>query len=172
MKYTEKFREEMVRKMMGPSAMSAKRLSQECGVGQPTLSKWLKQAKLRKMSDKEPPASGTSRRRWSPAEKMAVVIEAASTSGTERGELLRRQGLHGADLERFQRELAELLEEAKPSRVKRDPADKKRIKELERDLRRKERALAEATALVVLSKKLQAYFGEAEVGDTNEESES
>ena len=55
--------------------------------------------------------------------------------------------------------------------TKRDPADKKRIKQLEREVRRKDKALAEATALVVLSKKLNAYFEEVEVGDMSEESD-
>ncbi len=39
-------------------------------------------------------------------------------------------------------------------------ADRRRIKELEKDLRRKEKALAETTALLVLRKKLQAIFHE------------
>ena len=38
-------------------------------------------------------------------------------------------------------------------------ADKKRIRELERELRRKEKALAEAAALLILQKKLNAYWG-------------
>ena len=41
-------------------------------------------------------------------------------------------------------------------------ADKKRIKELERELRRKEKALAEAAALLVLRKKFNAYWEEKE----------
>jgi hypothetical protein len=36
--------------------------------------------------------------------------------------------------------------------------DRRRIKELERELRRKEKALAETAALLVLSKKLEALF--------------
>jgi transposase-like protein len=169
--YTQKFKNEMVRKMTGPTAMSANRLSQECGIGQPTLSKWLRQAKLGAMAPKKTPDK-VQRKLWTPEEKMRVVWAAAGAAdATERGTLLRREGLHEADLERFQKELSELLKDAKPARQKRDPADKKRIKELERDLRRKERALAEATALVVLSKKVQAYFEEDEVGGTDEESE-
>ena len=39
---------------------------------------------------------------------------------------------------------------------------RKRVKELERDLRRKEKALAETTALLVLSKQLQAIFQRGE----------
>ncbi len=40
-------------------------------------------------------------------------------------------------------------------------ADRRRIKEFEKDLRRKEKALAETTALLVLRKKLQAIFQES-----------
>ena len=38
-------------------------------------------------------------------------------------------------------------------------ADKKRIRELERELRRKDKALAEAAAILVLRKKLNVYWG-------------
>ena len=40
--------------------------------------------------------------------------------------------------------------------------DRKRIKELERDLLRKDRALAETAALLVLSKKVAAIFNRGE----------
>jgi hypothetical protein len=42
-------------------------------------------------------------------------------------------------------------------------ADKKRIHELERELNRKEKALAEAAALLVLRKKAQAIWGDEDV---------
>ena len=40
--------------------------------------------------------------------------------------------------------------------------DKKRIKHLERELKRKEKALAEVAALLVLQKKVQAIWGDPE----------
>jgi hypothetical protein len=40
--------------------------------------------------------------------------------------------------------------------------DKKRIRELEKELNRKERALAEAAALLILRKKAQAIWGDKE----------
>ena len=40
--------------------------------------------------------------------------------------------------------------------------DKKRIRELEKDLNRKEKALAEAAALLILRKKAQAIWGDKE----------
>ena len=164
MQYSEEFKEQMVRKMTGPSKMSANRLSQECGVRQPTLSKWLREAKVSTMTKS---TKGRSRKRWSAAEKLRVVMAAAGAGEAGRGELLRREGLHEADLERFQRDLAE---EPKSAMPKRDASDKKRIAELEREVRRKDKALAEATALVVLSKKLNAYFDPDGVGDEDKES--
>jgi hypothetical protein len=38
-------------------------------------------------------------------------------------------------------------------------ADKKRIAELERELRRKDKALAETAAILVLRKKMNAFWG-------------
>ena len=40
--------------------------------------------------------------------------------------------------------------------------DKKRIRQLEKDLQRKEKALAEAAALLILRKKAQAIWGDKE----------
>jgi transposase len=163
--YSEEFKEQMVRKMTGPSKMSANRLSQECGVGQPTLSKWLREAKVSAMTTS---TKSRSRKRWTAAEKLRVVMAAAAAGEEGRGELLRREGLHEADLERFQNDLSEEPKSASP---RRDAGERKRIKELEREVRRKDKALAEATALVVLSKKLNAYFGGDEVGDTDKETD-
>jgi len=161
-KYSEKFKARMVQKMTGPTGISAFRLSKECGVGQPALSRWLRQAKVSDMSSKR---QIRGRRRWTPEEKLRVIGAAAQLEGSELGELLRREGLHEADLKSFREETLTALG-AKPNQ-----ADKKRIQELERELRRKERALAEMAAILVLQKKLSAYFSAEEVGDTNEETE-
>lgn len=118
MEHTENFKEQMVRKMTGPSAMSANRLSKECGVGQPTLSRWVRDAKVSAMTKS---TNNRSRKRWTSAEKLRVVMAAAAAGEAGRGELLRREGLHEADLERFQGELAE---GPKASSAKRDPSDK------------------------------------------------
>lgn len=48
---------------------------------------------------------------------------------------------------------------ASPQQTK---VDRWRIKELERELRRKDRALAETAALLVLSKKVAAIFNKGE----------
>lgn len=134
--YSEKFKSEMVRKMMGPSKQSANRLAQECGVNQATLSYWLRRAKVRVVTIPPKPAG---RRPWSPEEKMRVVLAAASAGDSGRGALLRHEGLHDADLEQFQAKITEAMKSAASGPGKRNAQDKKRIKELERELRRKDK---------------------------------
>jgi len=163
--YSEKFKNQMRLKMMGPSKTSARQLSGECGVSASTLSKWLLDAKTDPMKSQKR-SSSRQKKRWTLSEKLRVLISVAVTGETGKGDLLRREGLHDSDLERFESELTEGVE------AKGTPADKRRIKGLERELRRKEKALAEATALVVLSKKIQAYFGADEVGSMEEKSDS
>jgi transposase-like protein len=166
MKYSDKFKAKMVEKLTGPGAISALRLSKECGVGQPTLSSWVRRARVPLMAKKP----GTRRRkRWTPEEKLRVLGAAAQLEESEIGEFLRREGLFEADLKAMREELTAALT---PGPSKSEVASQKRIKELERELLRKERALAETAALLVLRKKLSAYFSEGEVGDTSENSES
>ena len=161
--YTEAFRAKMVRKMLPPGAVSATALAAETGMNQSTLSRWLKEARTEGVMDK--PA-----KKWTPAEKLRVVVEASKLSDDELGEFLRREGLHEAQLKEW-REAAETSLADTPASKKKSP-EAKRIKELERELHRKEKALAEAAALLVLQKKARALglLGDVD-DDTTDESE-
>ena len=99
---------------------------------------------------------------WSIDEKIRVLAEASKLSGSELNSLLEREGLLLAELEQWR--LA-LDEEGRAS-----IATTKRIRKLERELARKEKALAEAAALLVLKKKLD-HLQEDEDDDTDEGSE-
>lgn len=151
----------MVAKMMGPQAVSANALSKRVGIRQPTLSRWLREARLTGMSKgRKIAAAAPARRqpkRWCAEEKLRIVTSAATLAGSALGELLRREGLHEADLRSFREEalagLAPVARERGPS------PEAKQIVELQRELRRKEKALAEAAALLVLSKKAEALWG-------------
>jgi len=77
----------------------------------------------------------------------------------ERGKYLREKGLHSVHIERWKQELIEGLKALRSA--KRDSRDK-RIKELEKELGRKDKALAETAALLVLKKKAQAIWGDRE----------
>jgi len=73
---------------------------------------------------------------------------------------LRQKGLHEATLEKWKKEMLEALKIKSFVGGKKDP-QRKRIAVLERELRRKEAALAEAAALLVLKKKADAIWGDA-----------
>ena len=76
----------------------------------------------------------------------------------------REHGVYPAELHKWRASCTTAL--ADPEDVRASPqatrADRKRIKELERDLLRKDRALAETAALLVLSKKVAAIFNKGE----------
>jgi len=79
----------------------------------------------------------------------------------QRGIYLREKGLHSVHQERWQQEFVEIYASRKKKTRGGDPRQK-RIKELEGDLRRKDKALAETAALLVLKKKAQAIWGDPE----------
>lgn len=166
--YTDGFKARMVERMAGPTRISATRLSREAGVPQSTLSRWLKNARsLGSMNgeqndDRERPKST---RQWSAEQKLEVVLKAASLSEEELGPFLRREGLHSAQIDEWREQaISALGAAAKKSRRRGPSAEAKRVKELERELLRKDRALAEVTALLALKKKLEAIWGDEDDG--------
>lgn len=150
----------MVQRMLGPRGMSANALAAEIGVHQSTLSRWVRAAEstIPFVSEtKREKDQGAARRPedWTPAERLQAVIEAASLSDEELGAFLRRSGLHEATLAEWRAAALDALGARKPS-----ANERKRVRELERELKRKDRALAEAAALLVLQKKVQAIWGD------------
>jgi len=98
-------------------------------------------------------------------EKLKVVLETASMSESALGEYLRKKGLHGVEVARWREEALSGLKTEKRGRPKVDPEIvklRKREKELERNLRKKEKALAEASALLVMKKKAELIWGAGE----------
>src|SRR5438128_542404 len=145
MKYSEAFKTKMVQKMLG--GRSANSVAQEAGVNQPTLSKWLRDARtlrvVPKRKSEQEPRKSVERRPvdWSAEEKLSAVQRARGLMGSELGEFLRSQGLHEEQLREWQQsvETAALESLRGARRPKANSAETKRIKELERELRRKEK---------------------------------
>ena len=169
MPYSEKFKLRMIQRLTGPDAPSAMMLSREVGVPQPTLSLWLRRARRLPSMRKEPnegtqPGEPRSPKSWSAEEKYRVVLEAATVADSDLGEFLRRRGLHAVQLEEWRRVAAAgakaALTHGKKSGREQPKADPRRVRELEREHLRKDRALAELAALVALKKKLDVLWGD------------
>ena len=101
---------------------------------------------------------------WNPRDKMAAVLEASALSDDLLGAFLRRKGLHEADIERWKAEMLTGVSGGAPDKAqkKEKTALNRRIRELEKELNRKEKALAEAAALLVLKKKARQIWGDGE----------
>jgi transposase len=159
--YSESFKQRMIQRMVGRGKVSASALSKEVGVAQPTLSLWLKAAgRVSAVSDDDKPAPKVRRPEdWTPQEKLAAVMEAARLSGTELGAWLRREGLTEEHLRQWREtveERASAIFEPREPRVSAE--SRRRVLELERELKRKDKALAETAALLVLQGKVQALW--------------
>lgn len=98
-------------------------------------------------------------------------MAAAAAGEAGLGELLRREGLHEADLDSFREEVlsaaAEGFEARRPKRRGLSP-EQEELRAVKKELARKEKALAEAAALLVLRKKMRAFFGADEEGDMSD----
>lgn len=88
---------------------------------------------------------------------MRVLREAEGLAGEELGALLRREGLHQSQLDQWRQAVDEAAMSALGGRKQRS-AEQKRIRNLEREVKRKDKALAEAAALLVLQKKVRALW--------------
>ena len=99
---------------------------------------------------------------WSPEEKFKLVLEASSVSETELGAFLRRNGIHEVHLNEWRQMMLAALKAKKAQPCGQKSSDNRRIRQLESELNRKDKALAETAALLVLQKKVQNLWGDEE----------
>ena len=153
------FKQKMVQRLTGRNAVSALQLSRETGVRQQSRSRWLQEARSLPIMADQPKTL----RNWSVEQKVRVLADACQLEGEELTAFLEREGVNRAEYEQWR--LA--LDEGGAAST----STSKRIRQLERELARKEKALAEAAALLILKKKVDTLFGEDEDGDTTGQNE-
>jgi transposase len=156
--YSLAFRQKMVQRLTGKGAASAAQLARETGVRQQNLSRWLEEARSFPLVASE----NRSVREWTVEQKARVLAEASKLTGEQLRAYLESEGVRLVDFERWRIALEEDGRES--------AATTKRIRNLERELARKEKALAEAAALLVL-KKTVANLHHDEDDDTDEPNE-
>lgn len=158
-RYSPERREAVLRKMMPPVNMPIAELARESGIAAPTLYNWRKQAKA---EGKVVPGDGKNPEGWSSSAKFAVVLETAALNEAQLAEYCRKKGLYVEQVKAW-RAACEQANANAGEQVRREREqtrdDKKRIKALEKELRRKEKALAETAALLTLRKKADAIWG-------------
>jgi transposase len=162
-RYSEAVKAEVRRRMSPPHRQSVAQISAELGIHVVTLYNWRKSWRLQRevvpASEKEPEG-------WGTTDKFTVVLETAGLNATELSAYCRERGLYPEQVERWrqasqdanEKPVLTLKEQRELERLR--AQDQKEIKRLKQELRRKEKALAEAAALLIASKKIQAFWGE------------
>jgi transposase len=152
-------KKKMVHRLTGATAVSAHKLAEETGVSQESLSLWLRQSH-------NLPIVAKKRKRGTLllADKVRILAAASKLTGEELAAYLAKEAVHPGELEQWRFAL--------DNEGRSGAAVIKRIRELERELARKEKALAEAAALLILKKKVETLFSEDADDDTDEDCES
>ena len=161
-RYTAEKKTAVLNRMMPPESGSVAKLSIELGISESCLYYWRMKAKQKGalMPDsKQPPEQ------WSSANKFTVVLETARITETELSTYCRQKGLFVEQVKMWRQICEDANQRAEKISIdsrQESKIDKQRIHLLERELHRKEKALAEAAALLILRKKLDAFYSESE----------
>lgn len=161
-RYSTERKAAVMQRMMPPHNTPIPELAAETGISDVTLYNWRKQARVEGIAV---PADGKNPEKWSTEDKFAIVLEAASLNEAELAEYCRRKGLYVEQIDAWRKAClqanANSAAQAK-AQQEQTKQDRRRIKKLEQELRRKDKALAEAAALLILQKKAQAIWGDGE----------
>ena len=160
-KYSEEFKASIIAKLLPPHNISVPDLVKETGIPKDTLYTW--RSKYRNGQSESGSIRNQQTGKFSNEAKLTIVIETASLNEVELGEYCRRKGLYPEQIAGWKN--AFVLGSSVPlSKAEREQMKEqaKTIKQLEKELHRKEKALAETAALLVLRKKVQALWGEPE----------
>lgn len=155
-RYSPELKQQIVKKMLPPNSQSVAAISRETGISQPTLYAWKKQLRTQ---GHVVPTTPSPADRWDARTKLATVIRTASMNEAERSTYCREHGLYVEQLDAW-KQAFEAMNPLEPAVSKADLATmRKKNRKLEKELHRKEKALAEAAALLTLSKKANAIWG-------------
>jgi transposase-like protein len=157
--YSPERKAAVLKRMLPPNNMAIGHLSQEEGISAATLHKWRAEArgKGQLLPDADAGPEG-----WSSRDKFAAVLETAALNEADLAEYCRKRGLFPEQIKAWRVACEQANDWDRSSTARISPAtkeEKKRVRNLERDLARKDRALAETAALLVLRKKAAAIWG-------------
>lgn len=171
--YSEEFKKEAVKKLLLPGGIigsdknKISKIAENMGVPTSTLFGWRK--KYAMVTGMKTSKTGfnpgvPSSKTWTPEEKLAAIIETASLNQNQLGEYLRKNGLHSTALSQWKSECTSGLNpNSGPGAPRKDPEIfelRKKERALEKELVRKDKALAEMSARIILLKKSHLLWGE------------
>jgi len=158
--YTKEFKASVLNRLEPPTNDTVASLSEELDIPRTTIYQWNRTKRNKTGSPK-------TKARWTSEDKFHIVLETSALTEQELAAYCRRKGLFVEEVNawREQCKKANTSNTNDPLKLEEDLKEEKQKSEnLEKELRRKEKALAETAALLVLRKKAQAIWGDPEEG--------
>ena len=150
--YTKEFKDAIRVKILSRGNRSVAEICEQEGLKIGTVTNWLK-PHGNSAGMKKPSSS-----KWSPEQKLKTLIEASSLGEAELGIYLRKSGLFGSQLDEWRKAFLDSMTTNRKPKAGKDERDQQ-IKSLEKEILRKDKALAEASALLILQKKVNLIWG-------------
>lgn len=168
-KYTDAFKMQAVEKALNRSKdVNVRDVSESLGIGFSTLQKWIRQTKNQEFDAASPDEIKlvTKEKRpqdWTLEERLNVVITCGSLSEEAISLLCREKGIYPHHIKQWKNDFINGHTVSANTNKQIDNKNlKSEIKTLQKELNRKDKALAETAALLVLQKKVQAIWGSDE----------
>lgn len=158
-RYPKEMKEAIIARMLEGNE-TVTDIQRETGVGINTLYRWRDQALNQKGLSATTKYKNADK--WSSQDKFMVVLETANLSEIEFSEYCREKGIYPEQVKEWKDACINANDRAKESngKVSKELREERKEKEkLAKELARKEKALAEAAALLVLRKKANAIWG-------------
>lgn len=161
MSYPNDVKESIMRILYSPDAPPLRSLARDFGVPKSTIQVWMKKAGM--MSSRQI-NSADKDKYWSPQIKLNAVIKSTTLSEQDYGEFLRQHGLYASLVTQWKEKILESLVNVNSHRkeISTEVEKTAKYRNLEKELQRKEKALAEITSLLVLKKKADLIWVEEE----------
>ena len=157
--YSKKYKDNLIKLMLPPENKTVKELVQEYNIHEQTLYRWRKEAKSKGTVYRD---SAVSKEKYSREMQLQIIIETSQLNNNDLSEYCRQKGLYAEEIEAWKKAIIN-GESDEQSKIKQEFKDSQaELKQTKKELERKEKALAEAAALLVLKKKMQAIWSSDE----------
>jgi len=157
--YSEEFKLQAVKKALSRNEnQSMKMIADELNIASSTLWKWIKKAKSHELTETNPMSNEKSPQDWTSAERFEALMATENLNDKQLSIYCRKEGIYPHHLKQWKTDF--ISNPPKNGAPGNTGQLKKEIRDLTKELQRKEKALAETAALLVLSKKCQAFWNE------------
>ena len=152
---TPGFKEQAVQKALDRGNTHLKTIAQELNVGYSTLQKWISAYKSVNTNEKNQKPQN-----WSREQQFQALVDTAAMDDEHRNQYCREKGLFPHHLAAWRQHFLQIDKKSVPNTKAELKSLKDEISSLQKEIRRKDKALAETAALLVLQKKFQALLEE------------